>query len=244
MPNWTELAWAGFLYGSIGGDRQYQALMRNVNFLAALRSNPTGVIDDDVRKCLLKGYLNAWKTRVENSPQSASAIKVSINNILPYLSALSGCSIKSINFQHVLTVNGQSVTVADAVENCYQLLRATGHKIGATATGKLLHVLNPELFVMWDNRILNYFSVNNSAIGDSPQGYRAFLQQMNNDAISVVSSFGAVSVNPQPQPGDTPEAYLSRQMGYNLQKTMAKFLDELYWVTVTNGVVVPPQWHP
>lgn len=244
MPTWNEFAWAGFLYGSLGGDPQYQELMQHPTFLPALRADPNGVADEDVQQYLLKGYLNAWKTRVVNSPQSASAIKKSINKMLPWLSALSALSIKTLIFQNILTVNGQQCTVAEAVESCYRILRATGYRIGATATGKMLHVLNPELFVMWDNPILAHFSGNNG-IGDSPQGYRAFLQQMNQDAVAVQQSFSTAALTPPPQPGDTPEVYLSKQMKYGPSpKTMAKYLDEFYWVTVTNRVSVPPQWHP
>ena len=243
MPTWNEFAWAGFLYGSIGGDRQYQALTRNTAFLPALRVNPNGVTDADVQQYLLKGYLNAWKTRVENSPQSASAIKASINRMLPWLSALSALSIKTVTFNHALTVEGQQCNVAHAVEFCYQTLRAAGHRIGTTATGKILHILNPELFVMWDGPILDYFSGTNG-IGDSPQGYRAFLQHMNQDAVAVQQSFSIATLTPIPQAHGAPEAYLSQRMNCNPAKTMAKFLDEFYWITVTNGVSLPPQWHP
>jgi hypothetical protein len=243
MPNWSEFAWAGFLYGSLGGDRHYQALMQT-DFLPSLRSNPNNVKDTDVQQYLLKGYLNAWRTRLQNSLQSASAIKASISDMIPWLSALSGLSIKTVNFQDMLMVNGQRLTVADAVEACYRIFRATGYKIAATATGKVLHVLNPELFVMWDKPIRTCFFYENSGITDSPEGYRMFLQQMNRDAVDVCSSFASAALNPSPELGDSPDAYLSRQMNYNPPKTMAKYLDEYYWVTITNGVAVPPRWHP
>lgn len=240
MPNWSEFAWAAFLYGSLGGDQHYQGLMQNDAFLSSLRLNPTGLVDADIRQHLLKGYLNAWNTRVPVS--SAAAIKASINDMVPWLSALSGFSIKTVDFQNVLKVSGQRSTVADAVEVCYRIFRATSY-IGATATGKVLHVLNPELFVMWDRPILNYLS-RKSAISDSPQGYRIFLQQMNREAVHICSSFTAAVLNPPSESGDSPDAYLSRQMNYNPPKTMAKYLDEYNWVTITRHVSVPPRWHP
>ena len=243
MLNWNEFAWAGFIYGSIGGDRHYQALMRNSTFLTAFRSNPNSLSENDVQQYFLKSYLNAWKTRVENSHQSASAIKASINNMLSWFSALSALSIKTVNFQNVLNINGQTRTVAEAIEFCYQTLRVTGYKIGPTAIGKILHILNPELFVMWDGPILAHFAGTNG-INDSPQGYCAFLQKMNQNAVAVQQSFSVAELTPPLQSGDTPEAYLSQRMNYNPTKTMAKYLDEFYWVTVTNGVSVPPLWHP
>ena len=243
MPTWNELAWASFLYGSIGGDRYYQALMQNTAFLTALRTNPNGVADTDVRQHLLKGYLNAWKTRVINSQQSASAIKTSINNLLPYFTALSNLSIKTVIFTNSRTVNSQKCTVLKAVETCYRILRATGYKIGPTATGKILHIMNPELFVMWDGPIIAYFKAT-YRIKNNSKGYLVFLQQMNREAVAVQQSFATATLIPQGQPNSTPESYLSQQMNYHPAKTMAKCLDEFYWVTVTNGVSVPPQWHP
>lgn len=243
MPNWNEFAWASFIYGSLGGDRHYQALMRNIAFLTAFRTAPNSLPDSGVQQNLLKGYLNAWKTRVKNSQQSAAAIKASMNSMLPYLSALSAFSINTVNFQDVLIINGQNKTVAEAIEFCYRTLRATGFKIGPTATGKLLHILNPDLFVMWDGPILAHFNGING-INDSPQGYRAFLQRMKQDAVAVQQSFSVAILTPLSQPGSTPETYLSQQMNYNPTKTMAKYLDEFYWVTITNSVTVPPLWHP
>jgi len=243
MPNWDEFAWAAFMYGSIGGDIKYQTLMQNTQILPILRISPMGLSNKMVQDHLLKGFLNAWKTRVKNSPQSAAAIKISLNKMLPFLTALSRYSITGVQFSTSININNQTYTIGQAIGECYGILRNTGFRIGPTATAKLLHVLRPSLFVMWDGLILKHFK-QSLGIVDSPSGYLAFLNEMQNVAGAVQTAFSAAAVNPAAQAGQTAEDYLSFHLGYWPYKTMAKFLDEFYWVTVTNNVHLPPRWNP
>lgn len=240
MLTWNEFAWAGRRYSPIGGDRPYQALMRNTDFLRDLRADPDHVTDAQVQNCIIRDFLNKWNSRLNNqSPQSAAAIKASIGEILPWLSSLSALSIKAVNFEIDLTVNGGRCTVANAVKRCYEQLNEC-HNIGATITGKILHILNPELFVMWDKSIRAHFRRSNG-IEESSEGYMAFLELMNQDAGAVQHSFSTATLTPVRQDIDTPEGYLSQQLNYNPAKTMAKYLDEFNWVTITKGIPVPPQ---
>lgn len=234
MPTWDEFAWAAFLYGSLGGDAKYQTLMQNPQVLPLLRTNPMAVSDKMVQDHVLKGFLNAWKTRIINSPQSAQAIKTGILNMLPDLTALAPLTIGTVQF------TPQEVS---HIENCYRLLRGAGHKIGPTATAKILHILRPALFVMWDGPILKDFRFRHG-ITDSPQGYVAYLRIMNGVANAVRLAFSGAHLTPPALPGQTAEDYLSAHLQYVPPKTLAKFLDEYYWVTITNGVSVPPRWNP
>jgi len=241
MPTWDAFAWAAFLYGSIGGDRKYQELMKREEFLHALRNKPETCDVGMIREYLLKGYLNAWKTRVQNSDASAAGIRNSIKTMQPLLSSLEGLSVTTVDFQGQLAGNGGvAITVSEAIEYCYEIMRKTGFHIGPTATAKILHILDPQLFVMWDQPILAHFHEVDRSIKDSPEGYRTFLQRMKNVAVSVRDAF----YENRAEPGETPEEYLSHCMGYSPPETMAKYLDEFFWVTVTNRVKVPPSWHP
>jgi hypothetical protein len=242
-PDWPKFAWATFFFWSRGGDKDYQDLMRNSSFLQSIRIHPNTVDDAYIQEYLVRNFLNRWKSHVRNSPESARAIKKSIANMLPYLSALSSVSIKSVTFDDMIQVNGGRLSVGQAVEKCYQEVRATGYNIGPTATAKILHILNPQLFVMWDKPILDYLC-KTSDVTKSSEGYRKFLGLMNRDAVSVSRSFLGTSLDPARQRDDDPETYLSRHMDYDPVKTMAKYLDEYNWATITSGVVVPPSWHP
>lgn len=244
MPTWDQFAWAAFLYGAIDGDKVYQAFMQKTAFLKTLRSAPRSLSASDIQENLIKGFLNRWKTRVKNCQDSANALRQNMSTMSSYLRALMPISIESISFQQHVRINSQLKTVGIAVERCYEILRGTGHRIGPTATAKILHILQPRVFVMWDGAIRDCFRQRNIDVKDSGKGYRCFLEEMRKTAHQVIQNFNNRSFSPPAASGQSPSDYLSKRLSYDPQKTIAKFLDEYYWLTVTKGVMVPPSWHP
>lgn len=77
------------------------------------------------------------------------------------------------------------------------------------AASKALHLLQPRLFVMWDKEIRR----------SAPEGYGAYLLQMHALAGRLADQAPAADV----------EAYLQELLGYETQKTLAKYLDEYNW---------------
>jgi len=63
-------------------------------------------------------------------------------------------------------------------------------------------------------------------------------------ANQVHTSFREAKLNPPRTAKPNPANYLSQQLKYNPPKTMAKFLDEYNWVTITHQTPVPPDWPP
>lgn len=98
---------------------------------------------------------------------------------------------------------------------------------------------------MWDAPILSDFQGHSSADSDGTV-YEAYLRNMQRFAQQVTKDFGDVVLHPPAQPGETLSAYLSARLNYRPAKTMAKYLDEYNWITVTNKdkVEIPPSWHP
>jgi hypothetical protein len=229
MPTWDEFAWAVFLYGAIEGDRDYQVLIRQKQFLNNLYKSPTRVELAQVQDQVIRGFLNRWRCRLPNSPESAEAILAALQNA---------------DFEQSITVNRNLRAVREAIAQCYLILRDKVHGFGPTVTSKLLHVLQPRLFVMWDNRILDHYHRHNQQVQDSGSGYCAYLRIMRQMAVQVSQGFLNAVLDPPASPNQGPTAYLSAQMGYNPPKTMAKYLDEYNWVTIAKGAKVPPRWHP
>lgn len=244
MVTWNEFAWATFLYGAIGGDRDYQHLVNQTQFLVSLRSDPTALQTDQIQQHLIKGFFNRWKCRVENTPQSAQAIRGTLYNLMPYLSALNTVTVTNLNLANTVNINNRPMTVHEVIQHCYDTLRDIGYRFGPTATSKLLHVLQPELFVMWDKDILAVYKKKNCQVFDGGEGYCAYLQIMQKLATEVYDSFKNASLSPSAEANQNPALYLSTQMNYSPPKTLAKYLDEYNWVTITNRVQVPPPWHP
>ena len=243
MTRWTEFAWCAFLYGAIDGDKAYQTLMNKTVFLEKIRNDPAGVSPDEIQKDLIY-FLNQWRTRI--SHETANEIRAQIIKIHPFLAALSQVSVENVDLGKSVIVNSTSITVFDVVKECYNGLDAV-HGIGPTATSKILHVLQPRLFMMWDALILDCCHKKHSGVDGSGKGYATYLQIMQPVSAQVAQDFAMSDLNPSTHLGETPAAYLSARLEYDPPKTMAKYLDEYNWVTVTtikNGVKMPPSWHP
>lgn len=247
MTTWTEFAWCAFLYKAISsGDQDYQCLMQDVNFLEQIGNDPSRARWVDIQDKLITGFLNKWKTRVSKSEPTARALQAQIVSIHPFLASLSSADIDTVDFGQLLAVKSATMTISDAIKECYgRILEVKG--IGPTATGKILHVLQPKLFVMWDAKILSDFQ-NQCELGADNNGkvYVAYLQNIQEVARQVAQDFVSKVLHPPAQRGETPSAYLSARLNYDPAKTMAKYLDEYKWITVTNKdkVEIPPSWHP
>ena len=161
MPMWKEFAWAAFYFGVISGDitgdSDYLALMRQDQFLQCLRTNPKTVEIKDIREKIIKGFLNSWKCRIKNTREVANTIRTSIHKLLDHLNALHDLRVESFQPDAVVVIEADQITISEAIEQCYRQIRKIGYRFGPTATSKLLHILQPALFVMWDNPILDNY---------------------------------------------------------------------------------------
>ncbi len=234
-PSWTEFAWCAFLYKMItAGDDVYLELIgKDFASLNALRTNPWLLIE----------FLNKWKTRVEKPEKSAKALAKQVEICRDDLNSLEQFNIRNVDLG---TVGGPPSLAAHAIENCYASVRKSGHHIGATAAAKILHILHPKLFVMWDSPILSCFKEQyRGKVKDGGAGYCEYLRIMQQSANHITQEFKKAELYPALSSGTTPEGYLSARLQYNPAKTMAKYLDEYYWVTQTHlkKIELPPKWH-
>jgi hypothetical protein len=90
-----------------------------------------------------------------------------ISNLQPLLEVLKG--------KDILTMDFTDKQVDDSIVKIYDNLRR--HKyFGATTLSKTLHLLNPQVFVMWDGDILKSYQKNSPEIDDYGEGYLEFLK--------------------------------------------------------------------
>lgn len=243
MPTWIEFEWAVFIYGAIGGDPIYKKLMEQEPLLNALRRNPSILLTNDIREKIIRGFLNQWSCHVHNNSDSAKALKRALRSINNYLVIFHEKCLSDINFNQSVRINNVQMSYEEAMEYCYASIVSIGYNFGKTATSKLLHVLNPKLFVMWDKPIFEAYNSQNPSITDSARGYIEYLKVMQQSASQLQIDFcNDPRMTSYRHLG--PAGYLSLRLNFNPHKTLAKFLDEYNWVTITNKVTVPPQWHP
>ena len=241
MLTWNQFAWAALLFWAMSEQNQsYQDLLGDELLLNTLRNNPAELNVEQIQTNVI-GLLNAWRCRMERSVQAAFAIREQLQQTHSYLQALGGFDLETVDLDENVIVEENQIPISQACEEFYDGLRNNiGHKFAATAASKLLHLLQPNLFVMWDKKILASYRGNNPSIRDSGTGYSAFLRSMQEMAINIHEVF-----NHQNQgQGNNPATFLSEQLHYDHPQALAKFLDEYNWVTITKGVSVPPPWNP
>ena len=232
-----QLAWAAFLFRYILGEED-KAYLRTRELLGA---DPAGTIAKfgtaDVQELILSGFINRWRCRVINSPESARAIQEAVFRISPLLSSLAGAAIEGVDFGKSIHRRDTTLTTIETIDEVYRPLASIGFRFGRTAASKLLHLLQPSLFAMWDGPIWHAYKSRLRQAGRRFT-YSLFLQEIQRMARDVCVDCRQMGVR-----GD-PSAYLSGCLGYSPPKTLAKYLDEYNWVTITRGAGLPPGWHP
>ena len=92
--------------------------------------------------------------------------------------------------------------------------------VGDIVVAKTLAVINPDLFMMWDNPILLAYYEEYPQNRTFEEVYVAFLRKMQGSAISIVNDAG-INHNIK-----CPVKYLSEELGLKPPFTLAKFIDE------------------
>jgi len=87
--------------------------------------------------------------------------------------------------------------------------------VGSTSASKILHLLIPKFFVMWDYDIAKKYHVEMS-----PKGYLKFLIRCQSLLKSILEEYRKSGI-------ENPEAYLSSKYG----KPLTKLLDEYNWLS-------------
>lgn len=132
--------------------------------------------------------------------------------------------------------------------------------IKATSASKILHILRPELFVMWDNEISKHYQPN-SNMDKGAESYIQFLKRMqviikdlqaHNAQIAKLLSRLVVRFFEGNL--EILDSTIDKERIIQLKKsidflnsggiTLPKFIDEYNWIVFSKKVKVPPHWNP
>lgn len=129
---------------------------------------------------------------------------------------------QKLHNESLLTVNLEASQVKEAIKEIYNAIKVKF--IGPTAVSKILHLLNPELFVMWDEAIRRkIYNVSGTA-----EGYLNFLREVKRKVEEMIS-------NETRRTGRSKEEIIekicselpSEKLGEKYtRKTLAKLIDE------------------
>jgi len=139
-----------------------------------------GPNDDEIKK--LFTFLNQWRTRYPSDADARASFKKAYLEVLPLLRALRGRTLLDAGFDGVLV---QGTSASQNVGSIFEKIASSGSRYESTGTSKILHVLYPPLFVMWDSAIRGGYAVD----GRSSDYAERFLPRMQREAKEAVDSY-------------------------------------------------------
>jgi len=128
--------------------------------------------------------------------------------------------------QRFLSIDFYNENISNTIKTIYNGLRKFPKLGGLTTISKVLHLLNPELFVMWDINIREVYQKKNRLVNDTASGYLEFLKENQNEIMECISDI-------QRETGKTTdEAEQEIRSKFN-NKTLARIVDEYNYITYT-----------
>ena len=144
----------------------------------------------DPELALLFTFLNQWGTHCPSDPRCRASFGEAYKHVLQRLRLLEGCDLLEARFDGEVAAGK---TLSDTIQEVFEALATANRKLTkryeSTATSKILHVLRPQLFVMWDTAIRSGYAVKEGS--ESSEYGSWFLPRMQREAREAVDSYAA-----------------------------------------------------
>lgn len=223
-----SLAWAAicFQYRS-AGDKRYCRIIQDREFLTKLRYEPYEISAKDFEVKVVLDYIDIAHYDLLLGHNFASQILKQIIEAQP--------EISSVQQFDILSCDLKDIDIQTQVKKLYVMFSSI-KGLWLTGTSKILHLINPRLFAPLNRHLIDQLN-----IGLSDHLLLDWLEILQKEAKEVEQDF-----KDQGYKGSV-EHYLSKKLNYSkndCQKTLAKFLDEYYWLTAGDNLLIPPPWMP
>lgn len=175
-------------------------------------------------------FLNKWG-RCRRHKRICNSLRETLQGLSKYSSVLLNKSLLNLNFNEKVGVNGESKKVSELIEETFDKLKSIDY-MGATATSKTLHGINPQLFMIWDENIrLGYGYKENSV------GYLNFMIECQYILGQIVNGY----CRERDRDMDAAIKEISEQAYPKLEvkKPLTKLLDEYNYMRFTQGRPLP-----
>lgn len=168
------------------------------------------------------GFLNNWRSRIPKTPAVATALSIAFRDTAPLFRALAGRRLEDIDLAGLVRVGQERLSAARAIACILDRLVAVGARFSHVAAVKVMHMVNPGLFVMWDNTIL-------VARGHRREPYgwfyaHQFLPEMQAEAAEAIRDYQDTNRATRKQAIQAIETACAEP------KTLAKRLDEYNYI--------------
>lgn len=174
--NWRQLLLGDSLFREKEPlDRFYFEYLRGHD--SSIWASDDGPTDDDIGRMLR--FLNQWRTHYPSGPEAQLSFKAAYRQIRHLLLPMSDVHFLDVDFD--LKLDGH-LTFKQAIEQTFEVLASHGQRYESTGTSKILHMLRPNLFVMWDDAICLGYAVRKTA-EDYANRFLPLMQQELREAV-------------------------------------------------------------
>ena len=172
------------------------------------------------------GFLNEWHCRLPSTERLAERIKEAYRLTIPFLRAVENETLEDFQFDKKKVINGKEYTNREILQKVFSEFCKIGHNFRGVAASKLLSLINPNLFVMWDTPICEAYGIRSPSepyLRDE-QYVPKFFPLMKQKANGVIDSY-------------VKEKKCSRRESieainsFRKWRPLAKLLDEYNWAT-------------
>jgi len=135
-------------------------------------------------------FLKKWRTRTKVSP---AKIGKHIKNKRQELKALENLDIMSVDLDNTkIKIGRQTRSLKDVIVDLFVTFLDISEQTGRrdyTAASKILHVLLPKFFIMWDNCIRCAYGCKIQNIKDAGEKYFRFMKRVQKEGMEAVESY-------------------------------------------------------
>lgn len=158
---------------------------------AYLRSHPVPLVDSPEDLDLsyaqdIRTFLNQWRTHYQGPAQR---LESALRTVLPELAAVRDASILDADLERPDTMG----SVGSSARRVFEAVVAVGPRREVTGAAKVLHMLHPRLFVMWDSAIACGYAVPSRTAEDYVTRFLPRMQRLARLAVAQYARAHGVS---------------------------------------------------
>ena len=226
--NFNQLSWGAlcFYYRS-AGDNKYGRIMKDTSFLSRLRESPADISVAEFEEKVILGHVNIENYDLLIGHNLAGNVLAKIIELQPDISDLKDVSLMNCNLS--------DSEVVEKINRIYNALYSV-RGLWLTGVSKISHLLNDRLLVLLNLDISNHFK-----LLEGNTNLIQWLKITQKNIQEVTEDFHKQGYS------CSPEEFLSDKLGYTkygYQKSLAKFIDEYFWLRFGDNLPVPPMWAP
>ncbi|MGB9854533.1 MAG: hypothetical protein ACPLRY_07000 [Candidatus Bathyarchaeales archaeon] len=130
---------------------------------------------------------------------------------------------KILRGKKFLTIDFDEETICSSIKMIYKKLRLIPYLGSPGVMAKILHLLNPEIFLTWDSDIRKNYKKKNKWVRDAPEGYLEFLKEAQKELREAFEER-------RKQTGKEFDE-IEREIRWRYKnKTLARIIDEYNWM--------------